>query len=83
MLADSLKALQKQTGLKQKRFAASIGIAQSTLSRIYAGKRRMGMDVVAKVVAVYPEFALAVGQSLTPANIAKEIGANAKDIEAA
>ncbi|MHB1131690.1 MAG: helix-turn-helix domain-containing protein [Chloroflexota bacterium] len=81
MLVQSLKSLQGT--MSQKAFAAKLGIRQSTLSRIYAGKRKMGIDVITKVISVYPEFAMAVGASFAPRNIAKEIEPSTNAIEAA
>lgn len=46
-----------QGGLTQDEYAARLGIAQGTLSLIYSGKRRIGLDVLRALAQTFPESA--------------------------
>jgi plasmid maintenance system antidote protein VapI len=41
----------KDTGTKPVAFAASIGVAPSTITRILRGERSPGIDIIAKIKA--------------------------------
>lgn len=47
-----IKELQGERS--QGQFAAELGISQSTLSRIYSGRRRLGEKVARRIARRYP-----------------------------
>ncbi len=54
-LIDELRARQGQK--TQDEFSLELDIDQSSLSRIYAGKRKIGLGVARKICRRYPELA--------------------------
>ncbi len=53
-MIEKLKALQGEK--PQAMFAAELGIAQSTLSRLYNGDQDLGADVGKKIAAKFPKL---------------------------
>lgn len=53
-LIKELKRLQGDRSIT--RFAISMGIPPSTLSRIYSGSRGMGIGILLLILKVYPEL---------------------------
>lgn len=56
-LIEGLKERQKSAGMNQEAFADHLGISQSMLSRLYAGKRDVGIRTFQQIMKVYPELA--------------------------
>jgi transcriptional regulator with XRE-family HTH domain len=55
-LVQALKDRQQNEGLTQQGMAAKLGISQSTLSRLYAGKRDLGIESLEQIIRAYPEL---------------------------
>ena len=55
-LIQALKDRQTEEGLTQQGMADKLRINQSTLSRLYAGKRDLGIDTLEQILQVYPEL---------------------------
>ena len=60
---DLIEALRaKQGGMSQAEFARRLGVSESSLSYVYAGKRRIGEDMARQIGKVFPDlFWLATG----------------------
>ena len=64
---------QKQGEMSQAGFARRLGVSASLLCLIYAGKRRIGEDVVRRIVRAYPDlFWLATGYVMSKDDTAKK-----------
>jgi transcriptional regulator with XRE-family HTH domain len=51
-MVEALKTQQQRGGLPQRATSDRLGINQSTLSRLYAGERDLGMETVQRIVQV-------------------------------
>lgn len=49
--------LQRRQGTStQTEYARMLGVSQATLSRIYAGERRIGMRLAKRLAVMYPDL---------------------------
>jgi transcriptional regulator with XRE-family HTH domain len=52
-IIEPLKEKQQCRGLSQEAMSERLGITQSTLSRLYTGKRDLGMQTLRRIIRVY------------------------------
>jgi len=66
---DIIEKLKEKQGEKsQTEFAAELGITQSYLSKIYAGERRITLDMAKRIQVRFPELALDLAAFLLAPN---------------